>query len=122
MRQLQRGLHRERGKAMGTRTRTTVWMTVILVLIVAAASSAAAGDNKSIVGTIARMDQNSVEITTRGGRTAAVKLGANTTYRKWIASKVWRLDADRSVLRVGSVVSVELSSKDPAVASVIHVR
>ena len=92
------------------------------MLIVTAAAPVLAGDNKSIVGTVTRMDQNSVEITTWSGRTAAVKLDASTIYRKWIASKVWRLDTDRSFLRVGSVVSVELSAQDPGVASVIYIR
>lgn len=100
----------------------TAWLTVVLLLFGAAMSSTVAGKGTAIVGTITRLDQNSMEVTTWKARTLSVNLDANTIYRKWIAPKVWRLDAGRSLLRVGGLVQVDVSTQDPALAVVVYIR
>ena len=72
----------------------------------------------SLVAVITAVNQDSIQVTTKNGATQSVRLTDKTNYTKWINHKPLGEDsrANKTSLRPGRCISVELGKDDPTVA------
>jgi hypothetical protein len=76
-----------------------------------------------IVGVVAGVSNDSLQVTTKSGAAESVRLDDKTDYMKWITHRPWGQDsrADRSSLLIGRCVSIEVRSGEPAVAKMVQI-
>ena len=103
---------------MATRKRLALGMAFVLLgpsLKVAAA--------ETFVGAVTRVSGDSVEIKTNRGEERGVVLDGKTQYVRWITHQPWQQSnvADRSFVKVGRCVSVDLRGGDEHVAKAVRI-
>ena len=79
-------------------------------LVVAALGSSTGARSAPIVGAVASVPPNSLEVMTKSEGTKAVRLDRSTQYMKWITHKPWQESRQASFtsLSVGRCVEVDL--------------
>jgi hypothetical protein len=84
--------------------------------------SAQAKEQK-IVGVVAAINGDSLQVTTKSEAKESVRLDNRTSYVKWITHRPWGQDtrADRTSLQTGRCVTIELRRDESAVAKLIRV-
>jgi hypothetical protein len=103
---------------MATRKHVTLGMVVLLLgptLEVAAA--------ETFVGAVTAVSGDSVQIKSDRGQERAVTLDGKTQYVRWITHQPWQQSsvADRSFVKAGRCVSVDLRDGAEHVAKVVRV-
>ena len=91
-------------------------------LAVFASSAQAAADK--IVGVVASINADSLQVTTKIGTTQSVRLDGKTGYVKLITHQPWQQDswADRTFLHVGRCVTIQVRRDDTGVAKLIRIN
>lgn len=79
---------------------------------------------QKIVGVIAGVNSDSLQVTTKEGSAESIRLDQKTAYMKWVTHRPWGQDTrmDHSSLWVGRCVNVELRDGQPATAKLVHVN
>jgi hypothetical protein len=84
-------------------------IALLLILFLAATATSAHGDKKHVIGTIEKLNSESVTVKTRDGKSVEVKLVATTVYISRVAA------ADKpaafSDLAVGEIVVIHATPK-----------
>jgi hypothetical protein len=88
--------------------RKIVFVVVVLVVVGAVAGARSA----RLVGAVASVTPNSLDVRTKSEGTRSVRLDSSTQYLKWITHKPWQESgqASFSSLSVGRCVEVDLRS------------
>ena len=78
---------------------------------------------QKIVGVVAGLSGDSLQVTTKGETTTQVQLDNKTEYTKWLTHRPWGADtrADRSSLVKGRCVTVDLRPGEPATAKLVRI-
>ena len=76
-----------------------------------------------IVGVVAAVTGDSLQVTTKGGTTESVRLDDKTGYMKWLTHRPFGADtrADRAALWTGRCVTIEMRSGEPATAKLVRI-
>jgi hypothetical protein len=92
-------------------------------LVVAALGSSTGARSARLVGAVASVTPNSLEVMTKSEGTKAVRLDRSTQYMKWITHKPWQesQQADFTSLAVERCVEVDLRSADTNEAKMVWV-
>jgi hypothetical protein len=103
---------------MATRKRLTLGMVLLLLgptLEVAAA--------ETLVGAVTGVSGDSVQIKSDRGQERAVTLDGKTQYVRWITHQPWQQStvADRSFVKAGRCISVDLRGGDEHLAKVVRI-
>jgi hypothetical protein len=96
---------------------------VFVGLMLAVLGSPAGARSARIVGAVASLTPNSLDVMTKSEGTKAVRLDRSTQYLKWITHKPWQggQQADFTTLSVGRCVEVDLRSADTNNADMVWV-
>jgi hypothetical protein len=96
---------------------------VFVGLMLAVLGSSAGARSARIVGAVASLTPNSLDVMTKNEGTKAVRLDRSTQYQKWITHKPWQENqqADFATLGVGRCVEVDLRSADTNDANMVWV-
>jgi hypothetical protein len=97
-------------------------ISFLFVVLLIFGSMARASD-PTLWGTVTAIDRATLHVRTDGGETAAVKVTADTQYRKWIMAKPWAQDphADARFVSVGNRVGIDLADGDGRTARVVWI-
>lgn len=78
---------------------------------------------EKIVGVVAGLSGDSLQVTTKGETTVEVQLDNKTEYTKWLTHRPWGADtrADRSSLVEGRCVTVHVRPGEPATAKLVWI-
>lgn len=100
--------------------RTSKVLIISCALVFLASSAHAAN---AIVGVITGVNEDSVQVSTRSGTVESVRLDVKTGFMKWITQRPWQQDnrADRTALRVGRCVAIDMRRDDSRVAKLIRI-
>jgi hypothetical protein len=87
---------------------------VLVGLVLVVAGSVADARSPRIVGAVASVTANSLDVMTKSEGTKSVRLDSGTQYLKWITHKPWQEShqASFSSLSVGRCVEVDLRAAD----------
>ena len=79
---------------------------------------------QKIVGVVAGVSKDSIQVTTKNEATESVALDDKTSYVKWITHRPWGQDtrADRSSLLIGRCVNIEVREGQPTTAKRVQVN
>jgi hypothetical protein len=90
---------------------------LFIVVLVAQAKT------QKIVGVVAGLSGDSLQVTTKGEAKQSVQLDSKTEYVKWLTHRPWGADtrADRSSLVTGRCVTVDLREGEPATAKMVRI-
>jgi hypothetical protein len=99
--------------------RTIVFVGLVLVAV----GSVAHARSARMVGAVASVTPNSLDVMTKSEGMQSVRLDNRTEYMKWITHKPWQASqqADFSSLSVGRCVEVDLRSADANQAKMVWV-
>ena len=86
-------------------------------------SSVAHARETELVGTLTKVEAQTIEITTNSHETIPVTINANTRYLRWIVAKPWQQDIRANVgsLRVGQRLHVDLADRNPNTAETVWI-
>jgi hypothetical protein len=94
----------------------------MVFLLLGPAPKAAAAE--TLVGAVTGVSADSLRIKTNHGEERAVGIDAKTQYVRWITHQPWQQStvADRSFVRTGRCVSVELRGADGQLAKLVRIN
>ena len=96
---------------------------IFVGVVVAALGSSTGARSARIVGAVASVTPNSLEVMTKSEGTKAVRLDRSTQYMKWITHKPWQesQQADFTSVTVERCVEVDLRSAETNEAKMVWV-
>lgn len=103
-------------------TRLERFAAVALSLLVTAASASQSA--KTVVGSVASFDRDTLVLKTDSGDTVTLRLGPETEYAKWVTQKPWQRSttASWSFLGVGKRVAVKPAGPErPNLAKLVRI-
>jgi hypothetical protein len=100
-----------------------MWARVLVGLALVLLGSLAGAKSARLVGAIASVTPNSLDVMTKSEGTRTVHLDSRTQYLKWITQRPWQQgrQADFTSLLVGRCVEVDLRSADKDEAKMVWV-
>lgn len=103
--------------------RLLVAFSVLSMTALSLAPALVQARENDVVGVVAKVEANTVEVRTDSKETASVTLGPDTRYLKWIMAKPWQQDprTNARFLHVGSRVHIELAQDNPRTARTVWI-
>jgi hypothetical protein len=100
----------------------SISLRVGALLLLAASATAAPG--QTLVGAVASVTQDSLELKAKDAAPRVVTLTKDTKYVRWITHQPWQQStaADKSLLGSGRCISVELRENDERVAKLVRIN
>jgi hypothetical protein len=98
--------------------------SVCVVLVLACWPRPATAEPQRRLGIVTSIGEDSIEITTSNGSEESIRTDRTTSYVKWVTHPPWqqRTVADRSVVKLGRCVAIELRAGDSAVAALVRIN